>query len=387
MPKLPLKLEKSLQTRKQENAFRRLGPQISGTDFSSNDYLGLASNKEIFESALELLKEQELCRNGAGGSRLLSGNHKLYDLAESFIAEFHQAESALIFNSGYDANVGFFSAVPKRGDLIFFDELVHASIREGIGLSHARSFKFWHNDIEDLQAKFAKQKQNFPEADIYIITESVFSMDGDSPDLVKFAEFFSENDAFLIIDEAHATGVFGENGEGLVQKLGIQEQVFARIHTFGKGLGCQGAAILGSCILRDFLINFSRSFIYTTALPPHTVATILASYRYLNASGGKERQERLQQNIVFFKTEVEKANLKHHFIFSNSAIHCCIIPGNDCVKEIARIMKERHFDVRPILSPTVSKGEERLRFCLHSYNSEAEISEVLKVLGKFVQPE
>ncbi|MGA9589229.1 MAG: 8-amino-7-oxononanoate synthase [Salegentibacter sp.] len=386
MRNLPLKLEKSLQNRKQENAFRSLNPPGGAVDFSSNDYLGFARNAIIFERANDLLRENDLSRNGATGSRLLSGNHKLYKSAEDFLANFHNSDAALIFNSGFDANTGFFSSVPGRGDLIFFDELAHASIREGISLSHAKSFKFRHNDLEDLKKKIDLQQKKFPEADVFIVTESVFSMDGDRPDLKSLAKFSSEAGCFLIIDEAHATGVFGHHGQGLVQELGIEEQVFARIYTFGKGLGCHGAAILGPSELRDFLINFSRSFIYTTALPPHSVATILAALKFLNTPEGASEITQLQRNIGHFRAEIGQNGLQPKFIESESAIHCCVVPGNQKVKELAAFLGTKGFEVRPILSPTVPKGSERLRFCLHSFNSAAEISEVLKVLGNFVQP-
>jgi len=187
--------------------------------------------------------------------------------------------------------------------------------------------------------------------------------------------------AFLVVDEAHAVGVFGRHGEGLVQELGLEKEVFARIVTFGKALGGHGAAVLGKHTLRQYLINFSRSFIYTTALPPHSLATIHSAYNELLLT---HNINRLHQNIQFFKEEIVKVGLKNSFIDSHSAIHCCIISGNERVKMIAQKLQEHHFDVKPILSPTVPKGEERLRFCLHAYNSQEEISAVLKLLATFV---
>jgi len=197
-----------------------------------------------------------------------------------------------------------------------------------------------------------------------------------------------------VIDEAHATGVFGPDGAGVVQELGIQDKVFARIITFGKALGCHGAAILGSTTLKEYLVNFARSFIYTTALPPHSVATILASYQYLKnkpelAEVNPEHVEgpeikKLKQNIQFFKAEIVANKLQSFFTESNSAIQSCILPGNEKVKNTASKLEAEGYNVKPILSPTVPKGKERLRFCLHSFNSREEISGVLKVLVKFV---
>jgi 8-amino-7-oxononanoate synthase len=394
MQNLPLKLTKSIDIRKQQNAIRKLGSKKNLIDFSSNDYLGFSDLKQIYFSAEKILTEFNLMRNGATGSRLLSGNHQLFAPAEDFIANFHSAESALIFNSGYDANVGFFSSVPQRGDLIFYDELVHASIRDGISMSRAKAYKFKHNDIADLRGHIERSRNINNEHEIYIVTESVFSMDGDIPDLKTLAEFAEKQHCFLVIDEAHATGVFGADGAGMVQELGIQDKVFARIITFGKALGCHGAAILGSTTLKEYLINFARSFIYTTALPPHSVATILASYQYLKNKPGLAEVnlehiegpeiKKLKQNIEFFKGEIVANKLESFFTESNSAIQSCIVPGNEKVKNTASKLEAEGYNVKPILSPTVPKGKERLRFCLHSLNSREEISGVLKILAKLV---
>lgn len=387
MQNLPLKLTKSIDIRKQQNTIRKLGSKKDLIDFSSNDYLGFSDLKQIYFTAEKILTDFNLMRNGATGSRLLSGNHQLFSPAEDFIASFHSAESALIFNSGYDANIGFFSSVPQRGDLIFYDELVHASIRDGISMSRAKAYKFKHNDIADLRGHIERSRNINKESEIYIVTESVFSMDGDVPDLKTLAEFTEKQHCFLVIDEAHATGVFGLDGAGMVQELGIQDKVFARIITFGKALGCHGAAILGSTTLKEYLVNFARSFIYTTALPPHSVATILASYQYLkNKPEHVEGPEikKLKQNIEFFKAEIVPNKLQSFFTESNSAIQSCIIPGNEKVKNTASKLEAKGYNVKPILSPTVPKGKERLRFCLHSFNSREEISEVLKTLAKLV---
>ncbi|MPT34144.1 MAG: aminotransferase class I/II-fold pyridoxal phosphate-dependent enzyme, partial [Flavobacterium sp.] len=296
------------------------------------------------------------------------------------IAAFHQAESALIFNSGYDANLGFFSSVPQRNDVVLFDELSHASIRDGIRLSNARSYKFLHNDLEDLERQI-KRFQNDQGA-IYIVTETVFSMDGDSPDLEQMAALSERYGCFFVVDEAHALGIFGEKGEGLIDALALREAVFARIMTYGKGLGCHGAAVLGDTRLKEYLVNFARSFIYTTGLPPHAIATILAGYSILETEA--EARIRLKENIVYFNREKNLLGLKPLFIRSKSAIQSAVIPGNEKVRNIARQLEEFGFDVRPIMAPTVPEGQERLRFCLHSYNTTEEISEVLHLLNRLM---
>ncbi|KAB1069657.1 8-amino-7-oxononanoate synthase [Tamlana haliotis] len=385
----PEKLHRKLENRKAENALRQLGTGNQLIDFSSNDYLGFSKNEEIFKASHDFLKAHDMFQNGATGSRLLSGNHKLYPIIEAQLAAFHKSESALVFNSGYDANIGFFASVPQRGDVILFDEYIHASIRDGMTMSHAKSYKFKHNDLADLEKQMARILDAVSDLEqerksIYVVTESVFSMDGDSPDLKTIAAICKKYQAFLIVDEAHAIGVFGNHYEGLIQELHLENAVFARIITFGKAMGCHGAAVLGCNELKQYLVNFSRSFIYTTALSPHSLATIHAAYKALQET---ESGQQLQENIQFFKTEMIENELQNIFIESASAIQCCIISGNDKVKNIAKYMQHKGFDVKPILSPTVSKGEERLRFCLHAHNSVDEISEVLKWLSQALKDE
>jgi 8-amino-7-oxononanoate synthase len=207
-------------------------------------------------------------------------------------------------------------------------------------------------------------------------------MDGDCPDLEELVNVSKKYNCHLVVDEAHALGVFGEKGEGLVQMLGLEEQVLARIMTFGKGLGCHGAAVVGSHKLKDYLVNFARSFIYTTGLSPHSVATILMGYQFLQSD--KQTIEKLRDNIVHFNQEKNLLGLKPMFVRSKSAIQSAIVPGNKNVKSIADQLQEKGFDVKAILSPTVPEGQERLRFCLHSYNSKEEISKVLALLSTFV---
>lgn len=385
MSVLPNKLQKKLQHRLDEDALRKLSDTNYRVDFFSNDYLGFAQSRSIFDHAHQLLLDHDLCNNGATGSRLISGNHKLYIETEKQLADFFNAEAALVFNSGYDANLGFFSSVPQRGDVIFYDEYIHASIRDGIQMSNARSFKFKHNDLKDVEDRLSKIQQNstaIQEQHIYVVTESVFSMDGDTPEIKKLINLCANYNAYLVIDEAHAVGVFGNKGEGLVQQLGVEDKVFARINTFGKAMGCHGAVILGSNELKSYLVNFARSFIYTTGLTPHALATIMASFTELETTAEREQ---LHQNISFFNSELKSNQLDHLFISSNSAIHCCVISGNEKVKEVATILQNQGFGVKPILSPTVPEGKERLRFCIHSYNTTQEISEVIALLANFVQ--
>lgn len=383
MVKLPNKLAKKLSDRTNANALRSLPNPNNLVDFSSNDYLGLSRNQSILGQVPHLLEAHNNLQNGATGSRLLSGNHALYQTLETTLCKFHKAQAALVFNSGYDANIGFFSSVPQRGDIVLFDEYIHASIRDGIRMGNAKSYKFKHNNLKDLLAKCQDERsRNLIDTQIYVVTESVFSMDGDTPDLKEFADICATFNCHLVVDEAHAIGVFGEHGEGVVQELNLQDKVFARLTTFGKGIGCHGAAILGNEDLISYLINFARSFIYTTGLPPHSVASVLSTYNYLKNQVNEV--EELKHNISYFNNKLLDLGLQTQFISSNSAIHCCLVSGNDSVREMAKVVQEKGFDVRPILSPTVPEGQERLRICLHSFNTVKEMDNLLDIVSSAI---
>ena len=374
---LPERLQKKIDLRKDNNSLRALKLPQNLIDFSSNDYLGFS--KLISEAKIHL--EEYLIFNGATGSRLLSGHSALFEKTEQQIAGFHNAEAALLFNSGYDANLGLLSAILMRGDVVFYDEWSHASIRDGITMGYAKAIKFKHNDLDHLKQLLDKFKGT---AECYIVTESVFSMDGDQPDLNQIVNLSKAYNANLIIDEAHAIGVFGNKGEGLIQGLGLETQVFARVVTYGKAMGGHGAAILGSVGLKEFLVNFSRPFIYTTAMPPHSLLAIGSAYNILQNNKGINCLEKLQNNINAFKCEVARLRLDKLFIESSSAIQSCIVSGNNRVKKASEFLGEKGYDIRPILSPTVPEGKERLRFCIHSFNSKVEITQVLQHLATFV---
>ncbi|WP_116790137.1 aminotransferase class I/II-fold pyridoxal phosphate-dependent enzyme [Flavobacterium psychrotrophum] len=373
--KIPASLTEKLSRREIEETLHIPGVVEPGmADFSSNDYLGLAASTELFEATHAFIIQNKVATSGATGSRVLSGSHSLFEVAEKYIANYHEAEGALIFNSGYDANVGFFSSVPQKGDVVLYDEHIHASIRDGLRLSGATAYKFPHNDKEAL---FNLVERYRPKAgELYIVTEAVFSMDGDTPNLAAFVEITEKYRCRLVVDEAHAVGVFGEKGEGLLQAYGLHNKVFARIITFGKALGCHGAAVLGPEELIKYLANFARSFIYTTALPPHSLATIISAYKILESS--PEKLTQLHDITMFFKGETERCNLK--FILSFSTIHCIAVPGVGKAKKIAATLQRAGFSVKPLLEPRVPAGQERLRFCIHAFNTKREISTMMDIL-------
>ena len=363
-------LAKKLAERAEQNALRRLRLPEGKTDFCSNDYLGIATNFLIEKS---WPSPTHPIRHGSGGSRLLAGNYALVEETERWLAAFHDAPAGLIFNAGYDANLGVLSSIPQRGDTILYDFLSHASIRDGIRLSFAQSFSFQHNDVKDLEKRLqtARGAATSAAGNIFVVTESVFSMDGDQAPLQEIAGLCAAYGAHLIVDEAHATGIIGKKGEGLVQHLGLQTACFARIHTFGKAVGCHGAIVLGSEQLRNYLINFSRAFIYTTALPESSVLAIRIAYELFPQM--KEERGRLQELITRF----QQASLAFQRLDSATAIQGVIVPGNEAVRALSARLQAAGLDIRPILYPTVPKGSERLRIVLHAFNTIGELDTLI----------
>ncbi len=354
-------LNLKLQERLEQNALRVLEYRQLEIDFCSNDYLGIARQHVNHIHAQAKI--------GSGGSRLLSGNYPEVEALEKAIATFHKTEAALIFNSGYDANVGLLSAVPQKGDTIIYDFLCHASLRDGIKLSPADAFAFLHNDLNDLERRLKHAKGN-----TFVVVESVYSMDGDIAPLHEILSVCRSFNAHLIVDEAHATGVLGERGEGLVQSFGLEDLVFARVHTFGKACGCHGAVVVGSNILKSFLVNFARSFIYSTSLPPVSIAAISFSYQTFP----EMREERKQLNKLIH--HFQQAQFPFQQLPSVTPIQVVIIEGNNRVKAVANYLQSHQLDVRPILWPTVPKGKERLRIVFHSYNQLKEVDLLIQLL-------
>ena len=350
-----LKLLEKLERRRKEGSIRSLSLSKLNIDFFSNDYLGFAQDGFSIN--------EEFKSRGATGSRLLSGNSLEADNCERFLANQFNVESSLVFNSGYSANLSLLSTIPQRGDTILYDELVHASIRDGIRLSFAKAISFNHNDLSDLETKL-----KLASGSIYVVVESLYSMNGDISPLNEIAKKCSSNNAFLIVDEAHSVGVFGKEGQGLVQELKLESAIFARVITFGKAYGFHGAAILGSKDLIDFLINFARPFIYTTGLPPNDYKVIES---LVNSTLIQTKQNTLQSNIEFFRND-----LVDSFRFPsdlNSPIQIIQTGSMEKTIELAEKMNAKGIFTKPIFSPTVPQGKECVRLCLHSFNSKEEI--------------
>lgn len=367
------RLAGALAQREAAGTRRRLSLPAPGlVDFSSNDYLGLSRHPVLRQAVREATAEAA----GSTGSRLLTGNSVAAEALETHLAQFHRAEATLLFNSGYAANLGFFSAVPRRGDTIFYDDASHASVKDGIRGSFATAYSFRHNDLADLERRLARAT-----GEVFVAVEALYSMDGDAAPLPELAALCQARGLHLVVDEAHTNGLYGAQGEGLVTELGLENVVFARVLTFGKALGSQGAAVAGPALLRDYLLNFSRPFIYTTALPPLAVASLAAAYALLPTLGAeRERLFALSDALKATLGAVPglrvppESHVIHPVFFTES-------PGPATVRRVAAATQQAGFDVRAIVAPTVPAGTERLRLIVHSFNTEAEITKLAAVLA------
>ncbi|WP_439879796.1 aminotransferase class I/II-fold pyridoxal phosphate-dependent enzyme [Pontibacter sp. MBLB2868] len=370
------KLQQKLEERAAQGNLRQLKTTTGLVDFCSNDYLGLARSEEL--RAL-IHKEEENYKHlplGATGSRLLAGNHTLFEELEKTIARYHHGEAALLFNSGYSANVGLLSALPQRGDTVFYDEASHASIKDGLRLSFAKSYSFRHNDVADL-----KRRLQTATGTVYVLVESVYSMDGDKAPLAELAQLCQEHSAALIVDEAHAAGLYGPKGEGMTVALGLEDQVFAQVITYGKAMGSHGAAVVGSKVLRDYLINFSRAFIYTTGLPTHALITLKCAYKLLPEMN-KERDQvkKLARHLFEQLNKIKGIRCSPEESVILSVFR--EVADVQKLKELALYLQSEGFDVRPVLSPTVPEGRERLRVIVHAYNTLGEIEGLVQAIAK-----
>ena len=251
------RLHKLLDQRREIGLERSLKTSSGLIDFCSNDYLGLSHDlglvQELHDKAFK--EKPDL---GSGGSRLLAGNTKQHETFETVLSQVHKSEAALLFNSGYSANLGLFSSVPQRGDVVLYDEKIHSCIKDGMRLSFAKHFSFKHNDLAHLE----KRLKSLDGTMVFIAVESVYSMDGDACPLLELVELSEKYNAHIIVDEAHTTAIYGDKGAGLVAELGLEKRVFARVHTFGKGVGSHGACVVGSQVLKIYLINNARSSHY-----------------------------------------------------------------------------------------------------------------------------
>lgn len=369
-------LDKFFKKRESDGLLRILNPvsfrnnekiHLSGkdfVDFSSNDYLGLSKHPELIETAKKALDKFGIA---SCASRLMSGDLSIHHDLEERVSVFKGKESALVFNSGYQANVGIISSLYGKGDCIFSDRLNHASIVDGIALSGARFFRFRHNDAGHLELLLKKERGKFKKA--LIITETVFSMDGDRAPLKDLVELKDKYSCLIMVDEAHATGIFGDKGSGLVEEERLEERIDLIMGTFSKALAGFGAYLAGSKLIMNFLINTCRSFIYSTALPPYTIACNLKSLELIE----KEpfRRNVLLDNAEYFRNALRN---KRFSVPGNSQIIPVVIGQNNRTLEYSQRLKNKGYWVIAVRYPTVPQNEARLRLSL-TYNHTKEILE------------
>lgn len=331
---------------------RRLTP-ASGVDFSSNDYLGLARHEGIRRRLGDALAGGIAL--GSGGSRLLRGNHPEHEELEHFAADFFGAEAALFMATGYLANLALFVTLPGRGDLVLFDERIHASVKEGIHAGFARHAKFAHNDATACEDALARWRRQGGKGAAWIAVESVYSMDGDVAPLADFLAVAERHGATLIVDEAHATGVHGPDGRGFAADFEGRENVIA-LHTCGKALGQAGALVTLSAVLRDYLVNCARSFVYTTAPPP--LAAVAVRFALEVVQGEPERRQRLYALVARARAALGPD------IPGGTQILPLILGTNARTVAAQEKLQAQGFDVRAVRAPTVPEGTARLRLSI-----------------------
>lgn len=338
-------------------------------NLSSNNYLGLADNKLITK---EFLKNGGCEFSfGSASARLLTGNLPIYNELENLLARLFQKDKALIFNSGYHANVGITSSIVGNGDVIFSDKLNHASIIDGIRLGEAKFFRYKHCDVENLEALLIKERNNYKRA--IIVTESIFSMDGDCAPLKKLVKLKEKYNCLLIVDEAHAFGVFGEKGLGVCEHLNLIDKIDLIVGTFGKAIGSVGAFVVGNQYLIDYLINKARSFIFSTAIPPINIAF---SYWVLENFLTQTKKERYNMLALGQKLAKELNNIENHF----SHIIPYIVGDNKKTCELCERLYDNGYFTLPIRPPTVPQGTSRLRISLNANMQYSDFEKLMEIL-------
>lgn len=338
-------------------------------NLSSNNYLGLADNKDVTPEFLKSGGDEYSF--GSASARLLTGSLPVYKELEKLLANLYQKDSALLFNSGYHANVGINSALAGSGDVIFSDKLNHASIIDGMCLGKAKFFRYPHNDAERLEALLERERGNYKNA--VIVTESIFSMDGDCAPLAKLVELKEKYNCILVVDEAHAFGVFGDMGLGVCEHLNLIDKVDLIVGTFGKAVGSVGAFVVGNGTLIDYLTNKARSFIFSTALPPVNIAFSLWIIENYLAQMKEERYRMLELGQKLFK----KLNGKDgHF----SHIVPVVIGENKRTCEICDILYQNGYFTLPVRPPTVPEGTSRLRLSLTTDIEEKDLEKLVEIL-------
>jgi 8-amino-7-oxononanoate synthase len=353
---------------------RRTLETLSGFDFASNDYLGFGGAEELRAATVEAVSRGVPV--GAGGSRLLRGNHAEHEELELAAARYFGAESALYFGSGYAANLTLFATAPQRGDLVVHDEWIHASVHDGLKRGRAETLSVRHNCVQSIEDAIRSWRAAGGLGRVWIVVESVYSMDGDGPDLGALGELAHRHGAVLVIDEAHATGVLGPKGRGRAAFLEGRENVVT-VHTCGKALGTAGALICGARVLTEFLVNRGRAFIYSTAPSPLIAAVTRAALALCDRSDG--RRERLRGLI---ECAGQSGGRHCGLTMSGSHIVPVVIGEDRAAVELAGRLRAGGYDVRAVRPPTVPQGTARLRIAVTLNVNEAAIEGVFDMLGR-----
>jgi 8-amino-7-oxononanoate synthase len=343
----------------------------TGMDFTSNDYLGLAESEELRRAAAEAVARGVPV--GSGGSRLLRGNHPEHEALEDEAATYFGAETALYFGGGYVANFAIFSTLPQRGDLVIHDELIHASVHEGLRRGRADFIAVGHNDIDAFETAVRDWRARGGKGRAWFAVESLYSMDGDSPNLAELIAVADRHDAMVVIDEAHATGVLGPQGRGLAASFEGRDNVIT-LHTCGKALGTAGGLVLGPKAIRDFLVNRARPFIFATAPSPLIAAVTRVA---LEICTNPERRERLARLVQFAGNELRR---RCNIGVSGSHILPIIVGADHVAVALAASLQRRGFDVRAIRPPTVPEGTARLRIALTVNVDEVIVANLFEAL-------
>lgn len=367
------RLHNELNALRESSRYRDLY-RSGGLNFGSNDYLGFARNQELQRAALSALRESPL---SAGSSRLLPGYHHVHELLESEFAEFVGAESALYFTSGYAANTGLLATLATRHDLILYDKRCHASWYDAVHSSHARSIRFEHNSVLDLESKL--QRTTSSDGTTFIIVESIYSMDGDLAPVNEMAELAKRFKAVFIVDEAHASGVIGPNGSGLASSLRSEGFLVISVHTCGKALGSAGAFIACERLIKEYLINRCRQFIFTTALPPLLGIQVRNSIQILATSGDLlVRQLREASSHV---RSALRSRLKTWIVPDGLTPIIPVLIGDDrAALDASARLRDRGFDVPAIRPPSVPVGTSRLRLNITLEHSSTDLDAVVEAV-------
>lgn len=340
-------------------------------DLSSNDYLGLADHPSLLQESKRMAEEYG---TSSSASRLMSGDLHIHHLLEEVVADFKGKEASLVFGSGFLANIGIISAICQKTDAVFSDRLNHASIIDGILLSGAQFFRFRHNDIGHLENLLKKERAKFKKA--LIVIETIYSMDGDRPPLKEIVNLKKKYNCILMVDEAHATGIFGRNGAGIVEEEDLTHEVDIIMGTFGKALGSYGAYVAASKKTIDYLVNRARSFIYSTALPPSVIGANLTAIEIIK----KEpfRRKILLEHVEYFRGLLKNKGFNTR---GSSQIIPVVIGDNTKAIIVANMLQQHSIFALPIRPPTVPRGEERIRFSVTCYHSEEILYKVAEVLN------